>query len=55
MAPFLTTAFCPISSLPDQEEVKPGDKLEVELSDVNTYSLKIEVKALRRLTSNSDS
>jgi hypothetical protein len=55
MAPFLTTAFCPISSLPDQEEVKPGDKLEVELSDVNTYSLKIEVKALSRLTSNSDS
>jgi exoribonuclease R len=48
---FLSQASCDAKDLADLQDIKDRDYLEVELTNVDIYSRKIEVKALRRLDS----
>jgi hypothetical protein len=46
---FSARAQCPVPDGMSLEEIQAGDRLEVELEDVNVYTRKIQVKVLRRL------
>jgi len=51
MGTFLAGATCAMPTWASPADFRPGDKLEVELADVNVYQQHIFVKALRRLDS----
>ena len=46
---FSARAQCSVPDGISLEEIQVGNKLEVELEDVNVYTRKIQVKVLRRL------
>jgi exoribonuclease R len=46
---FSTRAQCSLPEKMNVEDIQVGDKLQVELEDVNVYHRKIQAKALRRL------
>jgi exoribonuclease R len=51
---FTARAQCSVPDDMDLERIQEGDKLEVELENVNVYTRKIEVKAVRRLEVHGD-
>ena len=48
---FLASSICDFPEWSNPESLKEGDRLEVEIVDVNTYERRIKVKALRSLES----